>query len=56
MNTSQVRTILNIIFMIGAIAAVITYYTVEDKHIFIYVSSAAIFVKIIEFILRFMRL
>lgn len=56
MNTGQIRNILNILFLIGAIASVIVYYTVEDRHIFIYVCCTAIFIKMIEFILRFMRL
>ncbi|MBQ8360867.1 MAG: hypothetical protein IJX44_02845 [Bacteroidaceae bacterium] len=54
MNTHQIRNILNIVFIIGAIASVITYYTVDDRLIFIYVSAASIFVKGIEYIVRFL--
>lgn len=56
MNTTKIRTILNILFMIGAFASVILYFTVEDRMLFFYVCGAAIFLKFVEFILRFMRL
>ncbi|MBQ4521158.1 MAG: hypothetical protein II999_11230 [Bacteroidaceae bacterium] len=54
MNTYRIRTILNIVFIIGAIASVICYYGVEDRHVFLYVCSASIFVKLVEFLLRFL--
>lgn len=54
MNVYKIRNILNIVFIIGAIASVICYYTVDDYHVFIYVCSAAIFVKLAEFLLRFL--
>ncbi len=54
MNVYKIRSILNIVFIIGAIASVICYYTVDDWHVFIYVCSASIFVKLVEFLLRFL--
>ena len=54
MNTDLIRTVLNIIFLILAVASVITYFVVEDFKTFIYVCAAAIFVKLSEFFLRFM--
>lgn len=54
MNISQIRNILNILFMILAVAAVITYFAASDFKVFIYVCAAAIFLKLIEFFLRFM--
>ncbi len=54
MDTYKIRSILNIVFIIGAIASVICYYAVEDRHVFIYVCSASIFVKLVEFLLRFL--
>ena len=54
MNTDTIRSILNIVFMVLAVASVITYFVVEDFTTFIYVCSAAIFVKLCEFFLRFM--
>ena len=54
MNTDLARRILNSIFIILAIASVITYFVAEDYMIFIYVCVAAIFCKLCEFFLRFM--
>lgn len=54
MDTNRIRAILNIVFMIGAVASVICYYTVDDWYVFLYVCSAAIFVKLVEFLLRFL--
>ncbi len=54
MNTNLIRNILNIIFMVLALAAVLTYFFVSDFKVFIYVCAAAIFTKLIEFFLRFM--
>ena len=54
MNTDTIRSILNIVFMVLAVASVITYFVVEDFTTFIYVCGAAIFVKLCEFFLRFM--
>ena len=53
MNTNLIRNILNIIFMVLALAAVLTYFFVSDFKVFIYVCAAAIFTKLIEFFLRF---
>jgi len=54
MNTDTIRVVLNIVFIILAIASIITYFIVEDFTTFIYVCAAAIFVKLCEFFLRFM--
>ena len=42
MNTNLIRNILNIIFMVLALAAVLTYFFVSDFKVFIYVCAAAI--------------
>lgn len=54
MGTDRIRTKLNIAFMILALISVITYFVAEDFVTFVYVCAAAIFVKLIEFFLRFM--
>jgi len=54
MNTNTIRSILNIAFIVLAIASVITYFVAEDYITFIYVCAAAIFCKLCEFFLRFM--
>lgn len=53
MNTIVLRNVLNIIFLALAIVAVILYFTAGFT-VFIYVCAVAIFVKLIEFSLRFM--
>ena len=54
MNPDKIRNVLNILFMILAVAAIITYFVAKDDFImFIYVCGAAIFVKLMEFFIRF---
>ena len=54
MNPDKIRNVLNILFMILAVAAIITYFVAkEDFKMFIYVCGAAFFVKLIEFFIRF---
>lgn len=55
MNTDKIRNLLNLLFMIGAIASVILYFTVDDKKIFFYACLASLFVKVMEFFIRFTR-
>lgn len=52
MDTNKIRNFLNIAFMILAIASVIIYFA-ADYRTFIYVCSGAVFVKVMEFIIRF---
>ena len=54
MNPDKIRNVLNILFMILAVAAIITYFVAtDDCKMFIYVCGAAIFVKLMEFFIRF---
>ena len=54
MNPDKIRNVLNILFMILALAAIITYFVAKDDfNVFIYVCGAAIFVKLMEFFIRF---
>ena len=55
MNPDKIRNVLNILFMILALAAIIVYFVVgkEDFKMFIYVCGVAIFVKLMEFFIRF---
>ena len=53
MNLDKFRKVLNILFLIGAVASVIIYFTVDDFQLFIYVCMGAIFLKVLEFIIRF---
>ncbi|MCK9180934.1 MAG: hypothetical protein PHQ88_06965 [Bacteroides sp.] len=53
MDLDKFRKILNILFLVGAAASVIIYFAVDDFKLFIIVCMSAIFLKIIEFIIRF---
>lgn len=54
-NIDRIRTILNVIFMIGALVSVILYFTqTDDKTLFFYVCGGSIFIKMIEYMLRFL--
>ena len=54
MNPDKIRNVLNILFMILALAAIITYFVPkDDSKVFLYVCGAAIFVKLMEFFIRF---
>jgi len=52
---ASIRKILNIVFIIGFIAAVIIYFVFpEQKILFFSIGFGAIALKIVEFFLRFM--
>ena len=54
-NIDKIRNILNILFMIGAVASIILYFSLgDDKSIFFYVCGAYLFLKMMEFVLRFL--
>ena len=54
MDSDKIRNVLNILFLILAVAAVITYFVAKDDFMmFVYVCSAAIFGKVMEFFIRF---
>lgn len=53
MNPDKIRVVLNLLFMVCALAAIIVYFAVDDFKLFAYVCGAAIFVKIMEFFIRF---
>ena len=54
MNPDKIRKVLNILFIIFADEAIITYFVAKDDFkMFIYVCGAAIFVKLMEFFIRF---
>ena len=54
MNPDKIRNVLNILFLILALASIIVYIVARDDfQLFIYVCGAAIFVKLMEFFIRF---
>jgi hypothetical protein len=54
MNPDKIRNVLNILFLILALAAIVVYFVYDDdKKPFMYVCGAAIFFKLMEFFIRF---
>lgn len=54
MNPDKIRNVLNILFLILALASIVIYFVAKDDFtLFIYVCGAAIFVKLMEFFIRF---
>ena len=54
MNPDKIRNVLNILFLILALASIIVYIVARDDFkLFIYVCGAAIFVQLMEFFIRF---
>lgn len=54
MNPDKIRNVLNILFMILAAAAITMYFVAKDDYkMFMYVCGAAVFVKLMEFFIRF---
>lgn len=53
MNPDKIRSILNTLFLIGALATIIVYFLVEDKTWFFYIGGASMFLKLAEFFIRF---
>ncbi len=49
----QIRTVLNIAFMIGAVASVVLFFTDIDQTVFFYVCTVSIIIKMAEYALRF---
>lgn len=54
-NFDQIRTVLNVVFLIGAAASMILYFSLGDnKHWFFLVCGISLAVKMVEFVLRFL--
>lgn len=50
----QVRTILNTLFMLGFVAAILVYFFLPDQRVLFFVLGfGAMVLKIVEFIIRF---
>lgn len=55
MNPDKIRFVLNILFLMLALAAITTYFMTDETNRtpFLYVCGAAVFVKIMEYFIRF---
>lgn len=54
MNIERIRNVLNILFMIGAAASVVLFFTASESNpfLYIYVCMVAIVIKMVEYVLR----
>lgn len=50
---SKVDSILTILFMVLAVAAVVCYFTVDNRTVFLYCGGAAICFRLVQYLLRF---
>lgn len=55
MDRDKIRTVLNTLFLIGALLSLILYFAMEEKHAFFYVCAVSLFLKMMEIVLRIMR-
>lgn len=57
MYIERIRNILNLLFMAGAVASIILFYTTEseDNTVFVCVCGTSIIIKMIEYVLRFIQ-
>lgn len=53
MNPDKIRSVLNLIFLLGTVLSIIIYFAVDDKKIFFYVCSTTLFIKVMEIFIRF---
>lgn len=53
-SIDRVRAVLNVLFMIGAVVSMILYFASDNKTLFFYACGASLFLKMVEFVLRFL--
>ena len=54
-KNSKTDEILTLCFMLLAIAAVVCYFTMSDKSVFMYCGGAAILLRLVQYVLRFIN-
>ena len=52
---SKADEILTLVFMLLAIAAVVCYFAVSDKTVFLYCGGAAIVLRLVQYVLRYIN-
>ena len=56
MNRNQLRNLLNTLFLIGFLVALILYISIpEDRTVFLAVCGVSMAIKVAEYIVRFFR-
>ncbi|MBN2660742.1 MAG: hypothetical protein JXR54_05685 [Tannerellaceae bacterium] len=53
MRDSKLDKILTIVFMVLAIAAVVCYFALDNKVVFLYCGGAAVVVRLTQYFMRF---
>ena len=55
-NIDQIRTVLNVVFLIGAAVSMVLYFVLgdDDRYWFFVVCGISLAVKMMEFVLRFL--
>jgi len=53
MDINKTRQLLNSLFLLGTLISIIVYFAVENRTYFVYVCGITLFIKVIEFIIRF---
>ena len=54
-RNSKADEIFTLCFMLLAIAAVVCYFAISDKSVFMYCGGAAILLRVVQYILRFVN-
>lgn len=52
---SKIDSILTLLFMVLAIAAVVCYFAVSDRTVFLYFGGAAVCLRLIQYMMRFIN-
>lgn len=52
---SKTDSILTILFLALAAAAIVCYFTVDDRHAFLYLGGVAVCLRLVQYVLRFIR-
>ena len=54
-RNSKTDEILTLCFMLLAIAAVVCYFAISDKSVFMYCGGVAILLRLVQYLLRFIN-
>lgn len=53
MRGSKIDEILTLVFMLLAVAAIVCFFAVSDRSVFLYCGGAAVVLRLIQYLLRF---
>lgn len=52
---SKIDEILTLLFMLLAIAAIVCYFAVSDRSVFLYCGGVAIVLRLVQYVARFIK-